>query len=327
MSSDATEKIADLIIKKEGLEDLPVDVEQLASKYAKLSFHDIPEDFDGITIKERYKEPKIIINNIRNSNRKNFTIAHELGHIIIPWHVGVIIDETTSSTEFYDSDYGQLETEANKFASCILLPRDIIDKRVKNYINGSYKLPLSNFIEDISDLSNVSLLSTTFRVFKFLPPNFYFFVIGKKSSVQYRGNSRGSSSLEIFEDISLDNMYKKCSIHTDRYTFYFFEITHSHSVQQYSDDHNWEPTLKFIISEQGFSERENKRLYGSICSRFGGYYGSNLKGRGYSFDVFYNILHDRVTTFYGDIDWLIKHDDFILFFIQKVSEIYNREEV
>lgn len=100
----------------------PYDLNQLAEIYGSVEYIHIPFEADGITIGIGGEEkPQIIINDSAPDTRKKFTLAHELGHIVIPWHTGTIvshIDHVESNFE-----YKEMEAEANQFAAELLIPR------------------------------------------------------------------------------------------------------------------------------------------------------------------------------------------------------------
>jgi hypothetical protein len=68
----------------------PVDVAAVAGRYAKIEYCTIPFSIDGIclNLKRIGVRPTIIINLDRPPLRKRFTLAHELGHVLIPWQPG-----------------------------------------------------------------------------------------------------------------------------------------------------------------------------------------------------------------------------------------------
>gem|GEM_PF-941817 len=114
------------LIKLHKLE-IPFDLEKLVEQYAKLIFRKIPLDgVDGVclNLKTPGKNPIVIVNNDAVPVRQKFTLAHELGHIIIPWHTGTFIDDidATKPNETADSQYWEMEREANRFASELLMP-------------------------------------------------------------------------------------------------------------------------------------------------------------------------------------------------------------
>lgn len=66
---------------------------------------------------------------IRETSRKRFTIAHEIGHFVIPHHrlLGNMCEER--SIESFDTRLGRAEVEANEFAAELLLPSNILRNR------------------------------------------------------------------------------------------------------------------------------------------------------------------------------------------------------
>lgn len=73
------------------------------------------DSFDGVSFISNMGIPIIIINKKMPNDRKRFTIAHELGHIVM--HL---------SQDFIISDFRDKEKEANLFASEFLMPTDAI---------------------------------------------------------------------------------------------------------------------------------------------------------------------------------------------------------
>lgn len=121
-------KMARKLHKKHSL-SIPVDLKKLVSEYAQLIYKTIPiEGIDGVclNLKNPKKSTKIIVNNKSSHNRQRFTLAHELGHIIIPWHLGTIIDSIDNNevANSHSTQYWNNEREANRFASELLMPFD-----------------------------------------------------------------------------------------------------------------------------------------------------------------------------------------------------------
>lgn len=105
----------------------PIDVDVLIRKYASLEYADIPGGVDGLCHDLKVSgKTRVFINRQKPKTRQRFTAAHELGHIIIPWHFGSIVDQ-----DIFDNDnlaeeihYRVQEGEANRFASELLMPLD-----------------------------------------------------------------------------------------------------------------------------------------------------------------------------------------------------------
>ncbi|WP_348800432.1 ImmA/IrrE family metallo-endopeptidase [Flavobacterium adhaerens] len=88
----------------------------------------ISPDFVGALTKGNNNQVYIIINkNIDNLGRKNFTIAHEMGHYFLnhQLHQNSVF---CNSNDIVEEGHQQnpIEREANYFASCLLMPEEKI---------------------------------------------------------------------------------------------------------------------------------------------------------------------------------------------------------
>ena len=92
-------------------------------------------DTDAITLLE---EKEIVLDESLNGNpRYNFTVAHELGHIILHSQEYAdcnSIDDFLVAFEAFQSS--KKEEEANTFASLLLLPHKMIYPRIKEYVSN-----------------------------------------------------------------------------------------------------------------------------------------------------------------------------------------------
>lgn len=102
----------------------PIDVEGLCRSFADLSFKLFPIDIDGLCLdlKKAGKRPKVWVSKSMPAVRRRFTLAHEIGHIIIPWHAGTIVDEIEAPRSHERTKYREMEAEANRFAAELLMP-------------------------------------------------------------------------------------------------------------------------------------------------------------------------------------------------------------
>ena len=110
------------------------------------------EKFVGALTKANNGQLYIIINSIDNIGRKNFTIAHELGHHFL--------EHPLQSNSFYCLDdaiaeEGQApspeEHEANHFASCLLMPEEKVTKAFLGMLANSRKIAAKDFLEVKND--------------------------------------------------------------------------------------------------------------------------------------------------------------------------------
>ena len=119
------EKTATLILARLNATP-PVNVHQIAARFARIEEDAFTVACDAVTIRDPdgAEPPKLILNtsSTRLETRKRFTIAHEIGHLQIPWHWGTIachIDEGDTSVS---DDQHLHEAQAQRFASELLMP-------------------------------------------------------------------------------------------------------------------------------------------------------------------------------------------------------------
>ncbi len=97
-----------------------------------LRIREVPANgFEGALIRSKVGQKGIIAvkASIREASRKRFTIAHEIGHFIIPQHrnLGNICEERI--IESFDSNLNRPEMEANEFAAELLLGSGALRRR------------------------------------------------------------------------------------------------------------------------------------------------------------------------------------------------------
>lgn len=69
----------------------------------------------------------ILLNqNIDHDGRLRFTLAHEIGHFLLHRHLGSDRKCSVDDVDGFSTSVNPLETEANEFASQLLLPPDIV---------------------------------------------------------------------------------------------------------------------------------------------------------------------------------------------------------
>lgn len=88
----------------------------------------------------------IMINdNIENDGRRNFTIAHELGHYFLCHELknGQCFDADIFED---DTAVDTIEREANYFASCLLMPESKIKPAFLSMLQRSHKAKIKNFL-------------------------------------------------------------------------------------------------------------------------------------------------------------------------------------
>lgn len=142
-------------IKDKYIHSIPVDVVGLANE---LGIEVYEEKFDSETMSGYISKDDngyfISVNEKHPATRKQFTIAHEIGHFVLHqdllesdsllptyYKVGTGINVALPRCNEINSDeYRKKETEANRFAADLLMPE-------KEFINAA------NYCEDLNDLA------------------------------------------------------------------------------------------------------------------------------------------------------------------------------
>lgn len=116
-----------------------------------IKFKEIPSvsnDFVGALTKGNNSQVYIIINkNIDNLGRKNFTIAHELGHHFLchQLHQNLGFCTVNDITE-EGHQQNPIEREANYFASCLLMPEDKIKSAFPAILENRSRKKIKDFL-------------------------------------------------------------------------------------------------------------------------------------------------------------------------------------
>lgn len=96
----------------------------------------------------------------QSESRKNFTVAHELGHLFL--HMGYLIDdemwENSKQMTFYRRGDSELEWQANEFAAAFLMPEKEYREVLDNFSEDGYVL-----ISKVADYFNVSIDAASYR--------------------------------------------------------------------------------------------------------------------------------------------------------------------
>lgn len=116
----AARRLAGLLVKRESLTP-PIPIRDILSRYADIEAAEWPhKKTDAVIVGLGHPRPRVFYLPIENDRRLRFTLAHELAHILIYWHLGSA--DCSPGDGSLDLDrYGQ-EEQADIFASCLLLP-------------------------------------------------------------------------------------------------------------------------------------------------------------------------------------------------------------
>lgn len=139
---------------------LPIDPFLISDNLGiKFNFRDL-DKIEAMFLLKNGKKRIILRDNEYFDNRIRFTVAHELGHYILPWHTEDIFTCYSSDILSFKA-YRPQETEANYFAAELLLPTRYLSCDLNN-------LPY-NFetLTDIASKYMVSLSSVAIKAIDF----------------------------------------------------------------------------------------------------------------------------------------------------------------
>lgn len=157
-----------------GVNRFPVKVDEVALEYSRQCFADSPvdkvqgEDLDGLEgmlAANRARSKWLIVYNsaVRSEGRKRFTIAHEFGHYILHRHDQDRFECGDSDIEMSDGSGRDIESEADNFASTLLMPLDDFRRQVDGQPVGF------DLLGHCADRYGVSLTAAALRWIEIAP--------------------------------------------------------------------------------------------------------------------------------------------------------------
>ncbi|WP_210635398.1 ImmA/IrrE family metallo-endopeptidase [Streptomyces sp. GESEQ-13] len=156
----------------------PVDVDTLLRAKAQVEYADWDHECDAVTTLG--EDPhRVFVRSGIPPLRERFTIAHELGHIELAWHVGTVdcqVDSLALDDEFSNtqSEGSRQEREANEFASRLLAP----DRWLAPLVSGRHAFDGANMRDVLAELAvaRMSALAGVIALSHHLLPGHAFFV-------------------------------------------------------------------------------------------------------------------------------------------------------
>lgn len=169
---------------------IPVPIESLVEEHVPLEKIDWPFEIDALMLWEDCRPSKVLIRK-RSANyrrRERMTLAHELGHILIPWHIGYQLEECHQSGEVRGVKHVQdQEEEARSIAGRILMPNRLL------YSLANDSPDLQEFFDRLDEFE-VSTWATLIRLTQILRPGFVFYGDIKGDGAPFRMKSKGTGN-------------------------------------------------------------------------------------------------------------------------------------
>ena len=125
--SERIERRATKLLRDHGVTSPPVDVEGIAKAVGiSVNYERLENDVSGLMLFEN-GVAKVAINESHHRNRQRFTLAHEIGHVLL--HAKddrVFVDRRFFRNEWSSKGELREEIEANAFAASLLMPQSLI---------------------------------------------------------------------------------------------------------------------------------------------------------------------------------------------------------
>jgi hypothetical protein len=242
----------------------PVEIERVVRQHATLTFVAIPfDDVDGISLnlKVKGKSPHVIVNKNNPLTRQRFTLAHELGHIVIPWHIGTIIDRTDPHADVGLNGYWEIEAEANAFAAELLMPSAWISSLT------AQELDLARVHRTVFEQCNTSPLASAIQLVRRLPSNIVY-VAERDGRVEFSGRTDGTIASQLpWGSAFSDDAYCYSAAHyeTSSYgrTFHWWKLPEEMELAT-TDPRDWREILNQILDDIGIPHEELYKAKQSI---------------------------------------------------------------
>ena len=242
----------------------PFDLNALATEYGELEFLNLPYGVDGITIGiGSANKPRILVNACAPITRRKFTLAHELGHIVIPWHTGTIISHLNPDQA--DAAYMQMEGEANRFAAELLMPSDWLALKFEcaDSVEGYFR--------SVQAIAGTSREATFYKIFRSLPGPIICVPVDNNSRILNGQRSPSAPSLPA-QGTSVssrcflaDNQYEAFEIDGQRYASWTFV---GRDIQEL-DPRPWREIYSKILDDTGMQAnlQSINAILASACNK------------------------------------------------------------
>ena len=316
------EKIARRFSEKRGLTP-PVNVEALVQEFATLEEDFLPADYDAVFLDKsaNHPRPRVIITVGQPATRRVFTLAHELGHIVIPWHNGTHFCRVGAEARLVDRLVKEVESQANRFAAELLMPSAWVTELIGK--TGGLK----NQIDAVRQ-ANVSYHAASIRLIQLLPPGFAFIEVDSSDHIIRTASSPGTF-VRIPDEGAKLNQHDLDSIAADSVTFksgsskihWWHFLAKIKPPLAASSGETSNEMIKRIANEVFQDETAARKAVMSVNGVIGAANGTNLRQ---AHGDLFTILKQR---FLGrhEIAPLVGHSQFDEFLYKRVKDIESRQ--
>jgi Zn-dependent peptidase ImmA (M78 family) len=164
-SPSKPERRAMEIIDELGITELPVPVERIARQLgAELTYEPFDGDVSGMLYREAESQPPVIgVNSRQAATRQRFTVAHEIGHLMLHKGQPVFVDSFLR-VNWRAGKSGRDEVEANAFAAELLMPRRFIEREIDAAVERYGTLRRDALTAELANKFKVSPEAMSYRL-------------------------------------------------------------------------------------------------------------------------------------------------------------------
>jgi Zn-dependent peptidase ImmA (M78 family) len=155
------------LIRHHNAGELPIDVKAIAeAEGAELVYEGFTGDVSGMLLRDKGRTV-IAVNESHTDERQRFTIAHELGHMLLHEGRPLIVDSSIR-VNLRDGKSSQAtsrqEINANKFAAQLLMPSPLLREEVERLVGEKPGITDEQLVNSLAKLFAVSAQAMTFRL-------------------------------------------------------------------------------------------------------------------------------------------------------------------
>jgi hypothetical protein len=237
-----------------------------AKHYASVERAMVPLGVDGICLDLKHpgKKPAIIINSLQSERRERFTLAHELGHVLIPWHRGSLYDDAGVFEGLGRVDQWDMESEANRFASELLMPSVWLSEIMRSNDDFGAAATLVQQKAEVSMIAGaIGLIGATSSqyIFAYCDSNFVVLNAGRSPSTLCDAPAWGKRlDIDVFDS----SAEKSGSTRLGREWLFWWKFHDLLPLSEARDERGWREILEAILSDIVPDSQHKHRMRQSI---------------------------------------------------------------
>lgn len=162
------DKLVEQLLQQSRIRKPSVDVSKIAkAQGAEIRYELFGDDVSGVLVRQQNKNV-IGVQKTQSAVRQRFTIAHELGHLLLHEGEELHVDKSfavnwrRSRNDESDAEPNIMEIEANAFAATLLMPIEMIEAAHGSRI---FDLEDEGEVQRLAELFEVSRQAMSFRLF------------------------------------------------------------------------------------------------------------------------------------------------------------------